>query len=584
LGTRRLVTNSKARRVIGITAIAAAMAVTIGANCLTVSQIFRGFTRVPWADEWAILQQFILYKRGASLWPLLWAPHWGHRFVIPRLVFFADWQWASHAPLIWLTLTLQALLIALLCALAWVLIGGQSRLLFAVGVVTILNLMLSPVQMENLVWSMQFTFPLVFGAAFVSFLSLAMYRSRGRVFLAAAVIAAAVASLTMANGILIWPVLTAQAAYLKLGRRVTVAIALLGAAVIGFYCRDYRVPELGMGLPGMLRHPVDAILLLGLLLGAALNSVSLRIGIGASLLALAGAGRLCTIALKRSPSQQSWLSALAAVLIFVLSSACSTVAGRMLPQWVSDNTPVPSRYFTMIQLFWAAVAILVLYSLSRTPRPRLSGALYAAFYLCLILFNPLSQTSAARDWPDFFRGVDAVGAAFIAGVPDEQFLSILWPVQREREEMTDFMRVNRVSVFSEPRAMWLGRRVTELFAQDRADYCIGDVERTIPIQESSSGLSWRVEGWAWNASASRAFGYLIIADPAGTVVGIARGGFYHGYLPGFSTEDRSALPPHTRYRRSEWLGYVRQSAKTSWTIYGVENGSRQVCVITEAVH
>jgi hypothetical protein len=568
-------------RAIGVTVIAAAVTVTIAANCFTVSQIFRGSTRVPWRDEWAILQQFILYKRGASLWPILWSPHWGHRFVIPRLVFFADLQWASHAPLIWLTLSLQGILIALLCAVSWILIGRQSRLLFAASAAVILNLMLSPTQMENFVWSMQFTFPLVYAAAFVSFLCLAAYRNRRPLFLAAAAIGAAVASLTMANGILVWPVLVAQAVYIKLQRRVTVAIAFLGAVVIVSYCWQYRIPAIGMGVSGMSRHPIDAILLIGLLLGAALNPISLRLGIGASLLAIAGVAYAGARALKESTSERSWLSAVAALLIFVFLSACSTVAGRLSPQWLSDNTQVPSRIFTLIQLFWATLSILILYALPRTPRFRLLAGFYGALYLSLMFLNPQRQKSSAQDWPDSFRGADAVGAALIVGVPDEQFLSILWPVKRERDEMAGFLRENHQSVFGERRAAWQGGRVTDLFHLDRADRCIGVVEESLAIQ-SSAEPSWRVEGWAWNASANRAFDYLLIADPTATVVGMARGGFRHGYFPGFFTEDQLVLPPHVRYRKSEWLGYVRQFVETSWTVYGLEAHSNQICVIEDA--
>jgi hypothetical protein len=567
-------------RAAGVGAIAAAMAVTLTANCFTVSQVFRGSTRVPWRDEWAILQQFILCKHGASLWPILWSSHWGHRFVIPRLVFFADLQWASHAPLIWLTLSLQALLIALLCALSWVLIGRQSRMLFAAAAVVIMNLMLSPVQMENFVWSMQFTFPLVYAAAFVSFLCLAGYRNRASVFLAAAAIGAVVASLTMANGILVWPVLLAQAIYLKLRRRAIMAIALLGTGVILSYCWQYQVPATGMGISGMLWHPIDGALLVGLLLGGGLNPISLPLGIGASVLALAGSAYLGARALNKSASHRSWLSALAALLIFVFLSACSTVAGRLSPQWLLDNTPVPSRCFTLIQLFWAALSILIFYALARIPRSRVLAAFYGALYLSLMFLSPHRLKSAAEDWPDFFRGVDAAGAALVVGVPDEEFLSILWPVKRERDEMTGFLRMSQLSVFGEPRAAWQGRRVTEPFQPDSAE-CIGSIERRLPIQDSSTGLSWRVEGWAWNVSANRAFEYLAIADAAGTIVGMARGGFRHGYIPGFFTEGQSVLLPHTRYRGSEWLGYVRQPAKTSWTIYGLEAHSNRICVIKE---
>jgi hypothetical protein len=577
------VTKGAVARTAGAAAIAAAMAVTISLNCFTISHIFHGTTRVPWADEWPILQQFIEYQHGCPLWPILWRSHWGHRFVIPRLVYFADIQWAAHAPLIWLTLSLQAILITQICALSWILVGRKSRLLFAASLAAILNLMLSPLQMENLVWSMQFSFPLVYAAACASFLCLALRAYRARfVFLLLAVSAATAASLSMANGILVWPVLAAQAIYLRLPRRVTMAIALIGAAIIAAYCWNYPVPPIGMGLSGTMRHPLDATLLLGLLLGGVLNPFSLPLGIGASLFAIAGAVYLGWRTLREPSAARPWPSALVAILIFVLMSVAAAVPGRMSPLWLSQNTPVPSRLFTMVQLFWAVLAILILYATSRKPGVRLLIVPYGALYLSLMFLNPQRQISAALDWPEFFRGVDAVGGALVAGIPDKQFLSILWPVDAERDTIVSFLREKRLSVFAESRARWLGRRISELFPTAAPDHCIGGVERLHPIQTSPAETSWRVEGWAWNASANRVFDYLLITDREGIVVGLGRGGFRHAYLPGFFTEDQSTLPEHVRFKASEWLGYVRQQVKSPWTVYGLIPHSNQVCTIQPA--
>jgi hypothetical protein len=237
----------------------------------------------------------------------------------------------------------------------------------------------------------------------------------------------------------------------------------------------------------------------------------------------------------------------------------------------------------MVQLFWAVLAILILYAMSGKHASRLLIVPYGALYLSLMFLNPQRQFSAALDWPEFFRGVDAVGGALVAGVPDEQFLSILWPVDAERDAIVSFLHERRLSVFGEPRATWFGRRVSELFPTASADRCIGDVEKIHPVKAVPAEASWRVEGWAWNVSANGAFEYLLISDPEGTAVGLARGGFRHRYFPGFFTEDQSALPLHVRFNASEWLGYVRQSVRSPWTVYGLQPRSNKVCMIqTEA--
>lgn len=277
------------------------------------------------------------------------------------------------------------------------------------------------------------------------------------------------------------------------------------------------------------------------------------------------------------PPQQSWVSALAALAAFLVLSAASIVAGRLSPQWLVDNTAVPSRYFTLIQLFWATLAILVWYRCCRTPRAPLLIGFYGALYFCLMFPNHQRQISAAEDWSDFFRGVDAVGAAFIMDAHDEELLSHLWRIKPQRNEMVEFMRQRHLAVFGEPRATWRGRRVSELFPLASADRCIGGIERALPLSDSGTGSAWRVEGWAWDVSANREFDSLLIADPAGSVVGIARGGLRHRYLPGFFTDVPVVRVYHMRFRASEWLGYVSQPVQSPWTVYGVMPHSDGIC-------
>ena len=187
--------------------LAAALALlgTLGINVYTLAQFVRARTSVPWADQWVAVQDVMRYRAGESLWTIVWTPYWGHRLVIPRLIFLADAHWLSFASLTWLTLLVQFVHIALLIVLAWLLLGRKAIALFVIAIAVILNLMLSPFQMENFVWGMQTMFTLVLAAATAAFLSLSFDN------LALCIVFGVIASLTMPNGILVWPVLVAQA-------------------------------------------------------------------------------------------------------------------------------------------------------------------------------------------------------------------------------------------------------------------------------------------------------------------------------------------------------------------------------------
>jgi hypothetical protein len=145
--------------------------------------------------------------------------------------------------------------------------------------------------------------------------------------------------------------------------------------------------------------------------------------------------------------------------------------------------------------------------------------------------------------------VDAVGAAFIVDAPDEKLLSILWPIKPQREKIVAFMREKHLGIFAEPRSVWPGRYVPELFPVLSSDQCIGSIERILPLEDSPAQAAWRVEGWAWNSTTNREIDYLLIANPAGVVVGMARGGFRHGYFPGLFVDSPPApLPYHTAFK------------------------------------
>jgi len=465
--------------------------------------------------------------------------------------------------------------IALMIALAWLLLWRRSRACFVLACAVILNLMLSPDQMENFIWRNQILYVLVFAAATASFLLLAA-AARRRFCLPLSVLAALLATCTMGNGFLIWPALVAEAIALRLGRRTVIAI---GAAVIGFYTWHYEHPTGGgMGVAGMLRHPIDAIRMLGLYLAGPLDFLSMPWGTAAAILALIALAYLAVTALR---SQQPWILALLAIMLFILLTAASVVAGRLSPQWLAGlqgSFPLPSRYFTPIYTFWTCAAILVLYTcwLIR-PRP-LFLSWFAVLFFALLFSRIRPQLIQAEDWADFFRATDALGSAIILEVPDEQLLSALWPTPSERNERIAFMRQNKLSVFAERRAAWPGKHVTELFQIAPENRCTGGIEVVTPV--ASQGFrSWRLEGWAWDNQHDRSPADILLADGEGRIVGLGRGELRHGYYPGFTL--KTAAPPstpvHASHRHSEWLGYARID-DPKLTAYAILPDHHQVCI------
>jgi hypothetical protein len=566
---------------------------TLAINCYTLSQVPRAITSVPWWDEWGMIQEYADVQHGQPLWPILWSSYWGHRMVVGRLIFFADARWGSLASLTWLLLLIQFAHIALLIALAWLLLWRQSRACFALACAVILNVMLSPDQMENFLWRNQVLYVLVFAAATASFFLLAAAArpetraTRRWGFLSFAILSGLLSTYTMGNGFLVWPVLVAEAIVLRLGRRIAISLVAIGAVVIGSYTWHYEHPAgVGMGVGGMLRHPLDAMHMLGLYLAGPLDFLSMRWGTAAALLGLLAIAYLAVTTLRQRSHGQPWLPALLAIMLFLLLTSASVVAGRLSPEWVAGlqgRFPLPGRYFTPIGTFWTCAAILVLYTCwLGEPRPAMLCC-FAVFFTGFLFARIMPQSDQAEDWADFFRAADAIGSAILLDVPDEQLLSALWPVPAERKERIAFLRQNRLSVYAEPRAAWPGKRIAELFRIAPANRCSGGIEAVTPIV-SKEFRSWRLEGWAWDGQSGHSPADILLADETGRIVGLGRGELRHGYHPGLTLKTTAppSSPVHAAHRRSEWLGYVRlddPNVNPGLTAYAVLPGRQEVCLV-----
>ena len=568
-------------RWLSYTLIGAALTATVAINVFTLRQVPRAITSVPWWDQWAMVDELASWQQGQPLGSVLWASYWGHRLVIPRLVFFADARWASLASLTWLTLTIQFAHIGFLLLLAWLIFRGTSRLLFATACIVIFNLMLCPLQMQNLVWSNQVQYVLVYAAATAAFLLLAG-GERHWAYDAGCVAAALIGTYSMANGLLVWPLLALQAMYLR-RRRMAALVTAIGAGVIASYLWHYQAP-MTMGVSGMLRDPLHSIALLGAVLGAPLDYVSVGLGATAAILATLAFGYLAVVALRARPVEARWLSVAVAIVLFLIATSASMVAGRLSPAWlaaVRESFNFPSRGFTPVCIFWTAISLLALYS-SWHRRHRL---LFLGFFVAVsgaVMFATFeAQFAVAEDWADVFRTVDAAGSALLLDVPDEELLAHLWPSKTQRDDRTAFLRSRSLALFSEPRAGWPGRRISELFTVTAGARCIGSLEAATRIG-SETDPTWRMEGWAWDRQTNSSPADILFTDADGRIVGLARGGLRHAYFPGILPDHPITPMPaeHAQHRHSEWLGHLRHPSSVI-SVFGVLPDRRSACLVAK---
>ncbi len=550
------------------------LAYTVFTDFHTVKVIHQFRTNVLWRDQWWFLGEFQSLHKGASWSQILWSPYWGHRPVIPRLLFYLDVKLFSfrNTPLLclsWASLLLQVVVIS---AVNRSLFGSILSWRFVAALIVTLNLYLSSFQMENLIWALQIQYILVFTFATLSFTLFAssLTARRGTLLLSTSFLCAFLGSLTMANGLLIWPVLALQAVLCKSSRRVWAGALLAFVLLSGIYTVGYVMPDTGMGLRGQFHRPGRAIEIALMVVGGPLSNQNYQASVVAGAAGILAA-MISAFAIRRD-SRPALPSIHLAIAAFSAGTAALTVWGRISPEFVKQHIAVraemlPSRYQTFSFIFWASLFALALW-VTRTAHPRVLKALTltAAFVPCYFVFAYTRVQPAVADaWLDSMHSFDATGTSFLLNAPDWERQQLLWAYRSQLDGWVQFAREQRLANFSEDRLHWIGSRLTDRFPKAIDAGCEGKLE---DAQSISPGC-WRVNGWAWERDAHKAPLDVVLVDASGYIRGLARSGQPH--------HDTGGHSPEVIIYRAGWLGYVNTPNLSGLRAYAVLQGENTVC-------
>lgn len=403
----------------------------------------------------------------------LWAQHNEHRLVIPKLFYLADFYWFRATNIflfasILVVQTLHALLFTKIASISWALRPALFALIFA--------FLFSPVQLHNFVWEFQICF--VLGAFFASACAwsfaafYAAYRSKTpgpkvvRIF-ALTISMAICATLSLANGLVLWPILVLILIVLRVNWRYTMTLMAVTVLVFSTYFTAWFTPE-GHSRPlDSLRNPLDMIHYVLCYIGGSWATF----GLGPAA-AFGGAGVLLgafvLVSLWRRRKNLRFLDLFVAVTILdCIATAFETALGRLdfgLGQAAS------SRYQTVAMVYWAALAMWTVSRRSWMPR------LAALTCFTLAALAPLAGIAnivgTYLGWPAAF---DDAAATMITGVDDDDAMYVVWPMDGTVQPVIDLLRSRHKSVFATPLARKLGSRFTDSFHVERSTFCTGEI-------------------------------------------------------------------------------------------------------------
>jgi hypothetical protein len=522
--------------------------------------VVRAYTPVPTHDMWegALLSYFRALESGFfretfSFWN-------EHRIVLSKLLFWLDFQYFG-ARFVFLTAANVLLLLSIwltLCALARALIAEPKTWLAVCAGLSALTL--SWLQRENLDSPFQSQFLLAYLVPLLAFC--AMVRAldappRRRWFVAALLLAGASLG-TMANGLLVFPLLLVMQAVhgLTTGRwswgRLGI-IAVCGAALTALWFQSYT----GTAAPPP--APLDFIsfaatfiafpfadltgTITGGMIGAALYIVGLAYGL-----------RRCW---KTSPALDPYVLALLTLIAFVLAAAILTSYGRAADL---TNAALVSRYATPSLIAWAALALFLAVTLQRRAN---AARLFArtSLVIALVLLPAQVARPLGDDGPALVHGSLRAALAFELDIPDPK--ATAWVFQVNSSEQYEVLRdvaaqlssMHR-STFADP--LWtdaIGRLGASVEGGYRA--CANAVETVsvIPGETTYRAVhgwavdlrSWRQPPFVYFAADGKIVGLAVRGEPRYDVVDIfyPRNGYrgFDGYVPAANAARFEVLCP-----------------------------------------
>ncbi|MCA0199733.1 MAG: hypothetical protein LCH56_02705 [Proteobacteria bacterium] len=513
--------------------------------------VVRAYTPVPTHDMWeGALLSYLRALENGFLWETL--SFWNeHRIVLSKLLFWIDFEYfdARFAFLIAANVVLLLSIWIALCALGRRLIARRGDWLAVCAGLSAISL--SWLQRENLDSPFQSQFLLAYLVPLLAFCALAraMRDAGGWRWFAAALVLGAASLGTMANGLLVFPLLFAMQAARWSWHRIGLIVAC-GAVLTAMWFRSYSGAAAAPPMPRDFFSFVATFIAFPFadLTGSIAGGV-----IGAALY-ISGLAYALYRCWKVRARMEIDVFALLALIAFVLATAILTAYGRAAEL---ANAALVSRYATPSLVAWAALALL----LAAVSQDRVhAGRLFvrmsfavALFLLPIQLIRPLGD-----DGPALVQGSFRAALAFELDIPDPKATAWVFHVRSSEQyevlrDVAAQLSSTHRSIFADP--MW-GDAIGRLGGPAGTGYraCENAVEGVSIVP---GDVRYRaVRGWAVDLRSWRQPRFVYFAAD-GKIVGLAVRG-----APRYDVID--IFYPRNGYRGFD--GYVLASSATRFEV------------------
>jgi hypothetical protein len=457
----------------------------------------KGYSVLPWGDMW----DYWILRSKANFLTTLAAQHNEHRIAVARLFFVVDQTFfQARSVFIFVSIFLIQLFHAvLLSCLACRARTNQRTTAVFLGSAAFVCLF-SAQQYTNFTWGFQIQFVAVYFAvagALAALMSLASLSAgtpmrpfqRRSFWLVMAIVTGVIATYSMANGLLVWPILLLAAFCLGVPWREKLVLLVAGVVVWTLYLWGYKTPvqhsSIGDGFHNLPQSFAFAMCVLGSPLDALVSAINKIFSIGGEnwrlvWTAAGGLAGLITGAFlwgnfvrNRHEASRSEVVVLH-ILLFVIATVFLIGFGR-------TNFPLvealQSRYTTPALLFWFCILFLFSLLIERNFTRRGDRSLLLLFQFAstaiLVLVIVLHQPPQIRYARNAAVYLSEVEAAISAPVYDQEIWGRIYHNPKAMIPAVRYLQSNHLSVFALERVKWLGDPITAHYKMVDSGRCAG---------------------------------------------------------------------------------------------------------------
>ena len=510
----------------------------------------RSYYAIPYWDMWDGTVDFYFHLEDGDF-SSLWSQQNEHRIVLSRLLFFIDYKWLAGQN--WPLIIANYLLIV--CEILLVLRIYDYRNEeakndgFSISVKSILvGWLLLWSQAENLTWAFQSQFILAQVVALVAFFL--QHKSLGtpsnRWLFGAACFFGLLSVGTMANGILVLPIMTLLSISVRQSAIRTVTLVLLSCIEITLYFHNYTSPsQHGSLLNAIAGNPLGLVEYVLLYLGGpfyrlfAFLPLADVVGMlfGAILIGFSINAAWQIFRLGKAVTLEP---ALLAFILYIGGTALGTAGGRLI---FGVQQALSERYQTPVLLCWAILFILYLPQVRMFFSNRKTISTGFVVVLCTAMLATQLQALFGSTQTVFEKQVTALALAL--GVHDSAQMRNSYPVPDRAYALSTRLKKENLSFFSAAPYRDLMLQSGKPLAQQPSRSCGGYLDAVASVDGDSN--FYRLSGWLFDSENPQTDDLAWFIDSSGLVAGAALIG---GDRPDVST----AVSTHAS--KSGFIGYL----------------------------